>query len=147
MHAVFRTSAPQPKCKCIRDLSGYYLFQLQQVGIDLVGPLPTTKRGNKYIITMCDYFTKWPEARAVPDKTARTVADFLYWTMTRNGCAEIQISDQGREFVNQVSRELHLRTGKYFFISIYYTKEYRLLIFLLTKETSYNQTSNRTPCD
>ncbi|CAB4009128.1 retrotransposable element [Paramuricea clavata] len=39
------------------------------------------------------------------------VADFIYWTMTRNGCAEIQISDQGREFVNQVSEELHQRTG------------------------------------
>lgn len=60
---------------------------------------------------MCDYFTKWPEARAIPQKTAKCVADFVYWTITRNGCPQIQISDQGREFVNQVSKELNERTG------------------------------------
>ena len=54
---------------------------------------------------------KWPKAVAVLIKTARCVADFIYWTITRNGCAEIQISDQGREFINQVSEELHRRTG------------------------------------
>ena len=33
-----------------------------RVCIDLVGPLPETKRGNKYIITLSDYFSKWPLA-------------------------------------------------------------------------------------
>ena len=37
-----------------------------RVGIDLVGPLPETKRGNKYIITLTDYFSKWPEAAPCP---------------------------------------------------------------------------------
>ena len=31
-----------------------------QIGIDLVGPLPETARGNRYIITLVDYFSKWP---------------------------------------------------------------------------------------
>ena len=31
--------------------------------------------------------------------------------MCRHGVMEIQISDQGREFVNQVSEELHRVTG------------------------------------
>jgi len=38
-----------------------------RVGLDIIGPLPTTKQGNKYIITLVDYFTKWPEAKAIPD--------------------------------------------------------------------------------
>src|ERR1043165_9910835 len=37
----------------------------ERVGIDFVGPFPETNQGNKYIITAIDYFTRWPEARAV----------------------------------------------------------------------------------
>ncbi len=27
----------------------------------MIGPLPTTNHGNKYIVTMIDYFSKWPD--------------------------------------------------------------------------------------
>ena len=43
----------------------------------------------------------WPEAAAIPDKSAATVAKFLYQLITRGSPSIIQ-SDQGREFVNQV---------------------------------------------
>lgn len=46
--------------------------------MDLIGPLPTTTRGNKYVITLVDYFSKWPEAAPLQDKTATGVALFLY---------------------------------------------------------------------
>ena len=49
-----------------------------QVGIDLIGPLPVTPRGNKYVVTLVDYFSKWPEASALPDKNATGVAHFIY---------------------------------------------------------------------
>ena len=49
-----------------------------QVGIDMIGPLPLTKKGNRYIVTLVDYFSKWPEAAPLPDKTAPGVALFLY---------------------------------------------------------------------
>ena len=32
-----------------------------QVGMDLIGPMPETPRGNKYIITLTDHFSKWAE--------------------------------------------------------------------------------------
>ena len=35
-----------------------------QVGMDIIGPLPETSLGNKYIITLSDYFSKWAEATA-----------------------------------------------------------------------------------
>ena len=44
----------------------------------MVGPLPITPGGNRYIITLMDYFSKWPEAEPVKDKRADTVASFLY---------------------------------------------------------------------
>ena len=50
----------------------------KQVGVDLIGPMPVTARGYKYIITLTDYFTKWAEAAPLPDKTALEVAKFMY---------------------------------------------------------------------
>lgn len=53
------------------------------IGIGMVGPLPITSKGNKYIITATCYFTKWVEAEAVSNKEAFTVAEFLYRTFMR----------------------------------------------------------------
>ena len=57
------------------------------------------------------YFSKWSEVKPIKDKTAPTIAQFLYEIMCRHGCFAIQINDQGREFVNEVSDELHRLTG------------------------------------
>ena len=82
-----------------------------RIGIDLVGPLPRTASGNAYIITCTDFFTKWPEASAIPDKSALSVASFLFQLITRHGSPVIIQSDQGREFVNQVNKHLFERSG------------------------------------
>src|SRR3954454_18967594 len=36
----------------------------ERIGIDFIGPLERTRRGNKYILVVTDYLTKWPEAKA-----------------------------------------------------------------------------------
>ena len=74
-----------------------------RVGIDLVGPLPETRAGNKYIKTLCDYFSKWPEAAPLQSKCAEGVADFLFQVFCRHGWPKIVQSDQGREFINEVN--------------------------------------------
>jgi len=39
------------------------------IGIDFVGPItPLSHNGNRYILTLSDYFTKWVEAVALPLK-------------------------------------------------------------------------------
>ena len=73
----------------------------------LVGPLNETPRGNKYIVTLTGYFTKWVEAAPLPDKSAASVAQFIYSVMRRHGCPEVLSTDQDREFVNELSQELH----------------------------------------
>ena len=50
-----------------------FMFQtssLIQVGVDLVGPSLKTPRGNRYIVTLVDFFSEWPEAETLPDKSA-----------------------------------------------------------------------------
>ena len=49
----------------------------------MIGPLPATSNGHRYIITLVDYFSKWPEAEPVKDKKAGTVAGFLYRIICR----------------------------------------------------------------
>ena len=50
-----------------------------------------------------DYFTKWPEAYALPDQGAETIADALVGGMiSRFGAAESIHSDQGRNFESRV---------------------------------------------
>ena len=65
------------------------------IGVDLIGPLPETPRGNKYIMTVSCLFYKWPEATALPDKSSVGVAEFLFKCFTRHGCCKVRISDQG----------------------------------------------------
>ena len=60
----------------------------------------------RYLITCRDYFSKWPEAQALPSKCAAGVANFLFSLITRLGCFQICISDQGREFVNEKNNNL-----------------------------------------
>jgi hypothetical protein len=50
---------------------------IQRISIDIVGLLPLTERGNKFIVTCMDHFTRWPKAVPLPDQKARTVAQPL----------------------------------------------------------------------
>ena len=47
------------------------------IAIDFVGPLPETDKGNRYILVVSDYYTKWPEAFALRTQTAENVARVL----------------------------------------------------------------------
>ena len=40
------------------------------IGVNLIGPLPETEKGNKCIMTVSCLFSKWPEATALLDKKA-----------------------------------------------------------------------------
>ena len=50
---------------------------MAKLSLDLSGPYPTSLSRNKYIIAFVDWYSDWPEAFAVPDKTADIVADLI----------------------------------------------------------------------
>ena len=71
----------------------------ERIAMDLVGPLPQTDRGNVYILVICDYFTKYVEAFALPDQQADTVATaFLEGWIARLGAPRELHTDQGANF-------------------------------------------------
>ncbi|GFX51321.1 retrovirus-related Pol polyprotein from transposon 412 [Trichonephila clavipes] len=47
----------------------------KRIAFDILGPLPRTASGNKYLLVVMDYFTKWPEVYPIPDQEAPTVAE------------------------------------------------------------------------
>ncbi|CAI5660323.1 unnamed protein product [Oreochromis niloticus] len=62
--------------------------------------------GNRYVLVAMDYFTKWPEAYAVPDQSATTTAERLVEEMfARFGVPAELHSDQGRNFESKVFGE------------------------------------------
>ena len=82
---------------------------MKQIGVDICC-LPSVDEF-EYLIVCIDYFSKWSEAKPIHDKSAPTVAQFLYELICMHGCFFIQINDQGREFVNEVADKLHSMTG------------------------------------
>ena len=69
-------------------------------GIDFVGPLPSSY-GNKYILVVIDYVSKWVEAVATPKNDAKTVVKFLKKNIfSRFGVLKVLISDGGSHFCN-----------------------------------------------
>ena len=81
-----------------------------KVGIDLI-ELPLSQQGNRYCITLTDYFSKWVEAAPIPTKEAVHVAAFLYRMFLQYGCPQEIVSDQGREFCNRLVDHLEEHTG------------------------------------
>ena len=72
------------------------------VGMDLIGPFKPSALGYKFVLTVTDYFNICVEAIPIPDKLADSVAKGIYKIYCQQGAPVHIITDQGKEFVNQV---------------------------------------------
>lgn len=80
---------------------------MERLAVDIMGPLPTSEAGNKYLMVVGDYFTKWTEAIPLPNQEAKTVADALVTqVITRFGVPDSLHSDQGRNFESKLFTEV-----------------------------------------
>ena len=97
-----------PRKKSKAPLVEYQVgFPMDRIAIDLMGPLVTTKHGNKYILVIGDYFTRWVEAFPLPDIKAETVAQcLLNEFIARLGIPLELHSDQATNFESNLFQEL-----------------------------------------
>ena len=81
--------------------------RFERVAMDLLDVSVISAKGYKYILVVCDYFTKYMEAYPLKDKTARSVAYALMdiW-LPRYGFPLFLDSDQGKEFDNAMIHTL-----------------------------------------
>ena len=77
--------------------------RLDRVAMDILDITTTSSAGNRYILVVSDYFTKWTEAFALPNHQAETVAEkFVAEFVCRWGMPISIHTDQGREFESKL---------------------------------------------
>ena len=80
---------------------------MERIALDILGPLPSTRSGNKYILVVADYFTKWTEAFPIQNIEAETVARILVTeVLCRFGLPRQIHSDQGTQFESRLFKEM-----------------------------------------
>ncbi len=90
-----------------------------RVGVDLIGPLPLSVSGHRYVLTAVCHLTGWAEAVPISDKRAAMVWDAMELEIfSRWDYPQEIVSDNGMEFVSDDTRTLfrahgirHLRTS------------------------------------
>lgn len=93
----------------------------QQIGMDLLGPFPTSQSLNKWIVVATDYMTRYAETAALPRGTAQEVAKFfISQVVLRHGAPEVLITDRGTAFTAELMQGIlhysntdHRRTTAY----------------------------------
>ena len=83
-----------------------------KIAIDLVTECETSNSGNKYILTIIDHLTGWPEAFLVPDKSADTiVSTFINQYLPVHMCSRYILSDNSMEFKNHLLEQVLKQLG------------------------------------
>ncbi|UYV65014.1 K02A2.6-like [Cordylochernes scorpioides] len=97
-----------PKTRSRAKLKTYNVgAPFERIAIDIMGPLPRSDKGNRYILVAMDYFTKWPEAFPLADQEAETVAETLISQFFSRFGVPMQIhTDQGRNFESRLFAQM-----------------------------------------
>ena len=99
-----KTVAPKRRAPLQTIKAGY---PMQIVSVDLMGPLPETEDGCKYVMVAVDCFTRWVEVYAIRNQEATTVAKKLVDEIfCRFSPPEQLHSDQGRQFESDLVKEI-----------------------------------------
>lgn len=75
--------------------------------VDLLGPLPISNFGNKYVIVATGYLTKWVETRALPVQTSYEVSKFFVEQIVlRHGAPRVLLSARGTPFLARLTEDV-----------------------------------------
>ena len=79
----------------------------RKIAIDLIGELPATKTGYKYILTVVDYATRYPEAFPLRKTHSKVIADALISLFVRVGIPKEIVSDQDANLIGKLMSQLY----------------------------------------
>ncbi|XP_077560624.1 uncharacterized protein LOC144175419 [Haemaphysalis longicornis] len=80
----------------------------RRVAVDLIGPIrPASEKGNKYIITMIDFATRYADGVALPSVDSVHVAEGLLEMFSRVGLPKEIVTDRGRSFTSGLMQEVN----------------------------------------
>ncbi|KAK7101556.1 hypothetical protein V1264_019921 [Littorina saxatilis] len=93
----------------------------KRVAIDLIGEIkPPSEEGHRWVLTLVDYATRYPEAVPLKKIDTETVAEALVDIFSRIGVPEEILTDLGTQFVSECMEEVnrllsirHLTTTPY----------------------------------
>jgi hypothetical protein len=81
---------------------------MQMIRIDLVGPYNKTQKGNMYMLTAIDYFTKYAWAIPIPDATTETIMkEIMKQIVCVYGAPEIILTDRGSAFKSELAEAIY----------------------------------------
>jgi hypothetical protein len=104
-----RRQKPPGKLKPIPPPDGIWKL----LSMDFHGPItPTTRKGNRYIISLTDILSKFVITKAVKDCTATTAVEFLTNdVILKYGTPTCILTDNGTHFTAQVMNNLYQKLG------------------------------------
>lgn len=81
------------------------------MAMDIVGPLERSSSGHKYILVVCDYATRYPEAFPLKKIRARQIVNCLIQLFSRVGIPTEIITDQGTNVTSKLLKEVYSLLG------------------------------------
>ena len=78
----------------------------QRIGMDVVGPLPRSRTGNRFVLVVLDYATRYPEAIPLRTVDAEQVAEALMGFFPSVGIPVEILTDQGSNFMSKLLKEV-----------------------------------------
>ncbi len=83
----------------------------ERIGVDVVGPVERSQKGNRFILVICDYATRYPEAYPIREVTASQVATVRLHFFSHVGIAKEILTDQGTNFMSHTLQQVYQLLG------------------------------------
>ena len=101
-------SRKQPPRRAKAPLQQYNVgCPMERIALDLSGPYPVSRKGNKYLLVVSCYFSKWLEAIPLKNQETTTIAEALVNKFISVHGVPLQIhADRGTNFEAKVFQEV-----------------------------------------
>lgn len=83
----------------------------ERLGMDIVGPVERSKAGNRYMLVITDYATKYPEVFPLKSIKAKSVAFCLVQFFSRVGFPREILTDRGTNFMSTLLKQVYQLLG------------------------------------